>query len=168
MHVFKGFGTPDEELLAMLESNDFFGEASLMIEGESKCKEAPNGDGAKPSLAISKRSGKAKATVVCVSYAEFLTLSKVQLAALADEEGESKAGIQAAISQGVHHRTARTASYTELAGPPLADGTSGGMLGRAVRSASIRARRISWNETCTRTSAQVAPDGRRARRASNE
>jgi len=97
VHVVKNFGELGEQKLAKLEDNDFFGEASLM----------PEEAGGRSKPFSFKRSGKAKATVVCVSYSEFLTLSHLQLIALSEEHQGMQSDIQAAISSGVEQRTTR-------------------------------------------------------------
>lgn len=87
VQVMVGFDDPDatkRKTLARLSDNDFFGEASLLQDN--------------PSTGSNK--GVANATIMCISYCEFLTLSKQQL----DSRMARHMAFKKAIDEGVAMR----------------------------------------------------------------
>jgi len=120
VQVMVGFDDPDEnkrKTLAKLSDNDFFGEASLIQDntegGESK--------------------GVANATIMCISYCEFLTLSKQQL----DSRMARHMAFKKAIDEGVAMRNeGRSALPRERRGSAISASIS-----RSVKRMSISGKR---------------------------
>ena len=144
----------DQRLLATLEDNDFFGEASLIPDDDESASRL--------SGAGLKKGGKANATIVCFSYCEFLTLSRQQLSSLLKSAGGDSHSqlFRTAIMDGVQMRAANTARQQ----PP--SGRRGTSFGVRERSKSVVRRPSKEEEDTAPTPTSTQGKSKTSRRLS--